>query len=308
MPVRTIHRTQHHFGWDHSFKPVLTVAPGDEVEFEIVDASGGQLGPSSTPEDVGRLDFAKVNPVTGPVFVDGAQPGDALVVDILAFAPSGWGWTAIVPGFGLLAEDFPRPALYITHYDQQGVAWTPEIRLPLRPFPGTIGVAPREPGLHSVIPPREVGGNMDICDLSPGARLWLPVAVPGALFSVGDTHAVQGDGEVCGTAVESPMSVRLRFDLLRQAVLRRPQFRPGRREPTADMEYHATMGIAPDLMQAARDAVRDMIDHLGRTYGLSPEMAYMLCSVAVDLHISEVVDAPNWVVSAYLPQSIFRSV
>jgi len=308
MPVRTIHRTQHHFGWDHSFKPVLTVAPGDEVEFEIVDASGGQLGPSSTPEDVGRLDFAKVNPVTGPVYVDGAQPGDALVVDILAFAPSGWGWTAIVPGFGLLAEDFPRPALHITHYDQQGVAWTPEIRLPFRPFPGTIGVAPREPGLHSVIPPREVGGNMDICDLSPGARLWLPVAVPGALFSVGDTHAVQGDGEVCGTAVESPMSVRLRFDLLRQARLRRPQFRPGRREPTADMEYHATTGIAPDLMQAARDAVRDMIDHLGRNYGLAPEMAYMLCSVAVDLHISEVVDAPNWVISAHLPMNIFRSV
>src|SRR3970282_1825737 len=193
-----------------------------------------------------------------------------------------------------------------TKVDQQGVAWTPEIRLPLRPFPGTIGVAPREPGLHSVIPPREVGGNMDICDLSPGARLWLPVAVPGALFSVGDTHAVQGDGGVCGTAGGIPMSGRPRFDLLRQARLRRPQFRPGRREPTADMEYHATTGIAPDLMQAARDAVRDMIDHLGRNYGLAPEMAYMLFSVAVDLHISEVVDAPNWVVSAHLPPRIFR--
>jgi len=308
MPVRTIHRAQHHFGWNNAFPPVLTVAPGDEVEFEIVDASGGQLGPASTVEDVGRLDFAKVNPVTGPVQVDGAQPGDALVVDVLDFAPSGWGWTAIVPGFGLLAEDFPRPALHISRYDARGVEWTPEIRLPFRPFTGTIGVAPREPGQHSIVPPREVGGNMDIRDLTPGARLWLPVAVPGALFSVGDTHAVQGDGEVCGTAVESPMSVRLRFGLVRQAGLRRPQFQPGRRAAPADVAYHATTGIAPDLMQAAKDAVRDMIDHLDRTYGLATELAYMLCSVAADLHISEIVDAPNWVVSAYLPKDIFRSV
>ncbi len=305
MVVQTIHRARHHFGWDNALPPVLTVAPGDEVEVEVVDASGGQLGPASTPEDVGRLDFARVNPVTGPVYVDGAQPGDALVVDILECTPSGWGWTAIVPGFGLLAEDFPRPALHITRYDREGVAWTPEIRLPFCPFPGTIGVAPREPGRHSVVPPREVGGNMDVRDLTPGARLWLPVAVPGALFSLGDTHAVQGDGEVCGTAVESPMAVRLRFDLVRQAQLRRPQFRPGRLQASAN-GYHATTGIAPDLMQAARDAVRDMIDHLGRTYGLSPEMAYMLCSVAADLHISEIVDAPNWVVSAYLPLGIFR--
>jgi formamidase len=308
MPVRTIHRARHHFGWDQSLPPVLTVAPGDEIEFEIVDASGGQLDPSSTPEDVGRLDFARVNPVTGPVSVDGAQPGDALVVDVLDFAPSGWGWTAIVPGFGLLAEDFPRPALHITHYDERGVAWTPEVRLPFRPFPGTIGVAPGEPGRHSVIPPREVGGNMDIRDLSVGARLWLPVAVPGALFSVGDTHAAQGDGEVCGTAVESPMSIRLRFDLARQVRLPRPQFRPGRRPPGGEGEYYATTGIAPDLMQAAKDAVRGMIDYLGRTYALPPELAYMLCSVAVDLRISEIVDAPNWVVSAHLPTNIFRTL
>ncbi len=306
MKVQTIHQATHHFGWDNSIPPVLRVAPGDEIECEIVDASGGQLDPRSTPADVAKLDFARVNPVTGPVFVDGARPGDALVVDVLDFTPSGWGWTAIVPGFGLLAEDFPQPALRISHYDGSGVAWTPEVRLPFNPFSGTIGIAPVEPGRHSVVPPREVGGNMDIRDLTPGARLWLPVAVPGALFSVGDTHAVQGDGEVCGTAVESPMSIRLKFDLVREARLRRPQFTPGRRTPPPDRGYHATTGIAPDLMQAAKDAVRDMIDYLGREYRLSPEMAYMLCSVAVDLHISEVVDVPNWVVSAYLPRGIFR--
>lgn len=306
MKVQTIHAARHHFGWDNGNAPVLTVAAGDEVEFEIADASGGQLSPASTPEDVARLDFARVNPVTGPVFVEGARPGDALVIDVLDVSPSGWGWTAIVPGFGLLAEDFPNPALHISRYGSGGVEWTPGIRLPFNPFPGTIGVAPAEPGLHSVVPPREVGGNMDIRDLTPGARLWLPVAVDGALFSVGDTHAVQGDGEVCGTAVESPMTLRLRFDVAKEAQLRRPQFAPGRRNEPPDQGRHATTGIGPDLMQAAKDAVRDMIDYLGRTYGLAAAAAYMLCSVAADLRISEVVDAPNWVVSAYLPEGIFR--
>ena len=306
MKVETIHAARHHFGWDNANRPVLTVAPGDEVAFEIADASGGQLHPSSTPEDVAGLDFARVNPVTGPVFVEGARPGDALVVDVLDVSPSGWGWTAIVPGFGLLAEDFPHPALHISEYGSGGVEWTSGIRLPFNPFPGTIGVAPAEPGLHSVVPPREVGGNMDIRDLTPGARLWLPVAVVGALFSVGDTHAVQGDGEVCGTAVESPMTLRLRFDVAKEARLRRPQFAPGRRNAPPEQGYHATTGIGPDLMQAAKDAVRDLIDYLGRTYGLAAAAAYMLCSVAADLRISEVVDAPNWVVSAYLPKGIFR--
>jgi len=197
--------------------------------------------------------------------------------------------------------------LHITSYGAGGVEFAPGIRLPLRPFPGTIGVAPAEPGQHSIVPPREVGGNMDIRDLTRGARLWLPIQVPGALFSVGDTHAAQGDGEVCGTAIESPMAITLRFDLLKEARLRRPQFALPE-PPTRHVDgrgYHATTGIAPDLMQAAKDSIRDMIDHLGREYRLSPELAYTLCSVAVDLRISEVVDVPNWVVSAYLPKAIF---
>jgi acetamidase/formamidase len=303
----TIHRDRHHFGWNNANAPVLRIAPGEAVAFEVVEASGGQLNRSSTVDDVGRLDFARVNPVTGPVFVDGAEAGDALAVEILDFEPSGWGWTAIIPGFGLLAEDFPIPFLRISSYEAGGVEFAPGIRLPVRPFPGTIGVAPAEPGQHSIVPPREVGGNMDIRDLTRGARLWLPIQVPGALFSVGDTHAAQGDGEVCGTAIESPMSIQLRFNLVKQAGLARPQFAlPG--PPTRHVDergYYATTGIDPDLMQAAKDAVRDMIDYLGREYRLAPELAYMLCSVAVDLRISEVVDVPNWVVSAYLPKAIF---
>ncbi len=307
MNVRTVHAVHHHFGWDNSIPPVLRVEPGETVAFEVVDASGGQLRPDSTAAEVARLDFGRVNPVTGPVFVEGAEPGDALVVEVVDFEPSGWGWTAIVPGFGLLADQFPDPWLHVSRYDEGGVEFLPGIRLPVRPFPGTIGVAPAEPGRHSVVPPREVGGNMDVRDLTRGAVLYLPVRVPGALFSVGDTHAAQGDGEVCGTAVESPMRVRLRFDLRKGVALRRPQFSlPG--PPTRhvdDRGYHVTTGIGPDLMAAARDAVRDMIDHLGQEYRLDPPAAYALCSVACDLRISEVVDAPNWVVSCYLPKSVF---
>jgi acetamidase/formamidase len=168
-------------------------------------------------------------------------------------------------------------------------------------------VALAQSGLHSVVPPRHVGGNLDIRDLVQGARLRLPVEVAGALFSVGDTHAAQGDGEVCGTAIESPMQLRLRLGLERGTQLRRPQFEtPGPlRTQESGRGYHVTMGIGPDLLSAAKDAVRDMIDHLGRHYGLDPQLGYALCSVAVDLKISEVVDAPNWVVSAYLPKGVF---
>src|SRR3989475_6477399 len=147
----------------------------------------------------------------------------------------------------------------------------------------------------------------DIRDLTRGSTLRLPVRVPGALFSVGDTHAAQGDGEVCGTAVESPMVVTLKFTVQKRANLRRPQFTVPS-APTRHVDergYHVTTGIAPDLMQAARDAVRDAIDYLGKEYRLNPDLAYAVCSVAADLRISEVVDVPNWVVSAYLPKAIF---
>lgn len=302
---KTIHRQQHHFGWDNSLSPVAQILPGEQVEFEVMDASGGQLSPGSTAEDVARLDFARVNPVTGPVYVDGAEPGDVLIVEVVGLEGSGWGWTAIIPGFGLLAEDFPKPHLHFSEYGAHGVDFLPGVRLPYKPFPGTIGVALAAPGVHSVVPPREVGGNLDIRDLVEGARLFLPVQVPGALFSVGDTHAVQGDGEVCGTAVESPMRIALRFELKKAAGWPRPAFEVPQQAGKGNGGWFATTGVGPDLMIAAKDAIRFMIDHLGREYGLSPEVAYMLCSVAVDLKISEVVDAPNWVVSAYLPKGIF---
>ena len=307
----TIHSQHHHFGWDNSNPPVLTVAPGDGVEFEIVDASGGQLNADSGVAEVAALDFAKVNPVTGPIHVDGAEPGDALKVTIVSFAPSGWGWTAVIPGFGLLADQFPEPAINVWTYDAQGLApaaYGPGGRVPLKPFCGTIGLAPGEAGLHSIVPPRRVGGNMDIRDLCAGTELYLPVEVAGALFSVGDTHAAQGDGEVCGTAIESPMSVALTFDLVKGAELRFPRYdTPGPVSRHFDEKgYHVTTGIGPDLMRGAMDAVSGMIDLLGALHGLAAPEAYMLCSVCADLRISEVVDQPNWVVSHYFPMIVLN--
>lgn len=306
----TIHSHHHHHGWDRELAPILTIAPGERVVFETVDSSGQQLSPQSTVADVSRLDFGKVNPVTGPVVIDGARPGDALRVTIDGFRPSGWGWTAIIPGFGLLADQFTEPALALWKYDadQMGPAlYSHGGRVPLKPFCGTIGLAPAEPGRHSIVPPRRVGGNMDIRDLSAGTVLYLPVEVDGALLSLGDTHAAQGDGEVCGTAIESPMEVTLTIDLVRGMELPGPQFvTPARVTSHFDSEgYEVTTGIGPDLMQAARDAVGAMIDRLGREHGLAPEHAYMLCSVCADLRISEIVDQPSWLVSFYFPRVVF---
>jgi acetamidase/formamidase len=304
----TIHRQ--HFGWDNSIAPVAEVHSGQSLEFLVDDASAGQLIPTSTVADVTRLDFSRVNPVTGPIFIADAEPGDVLKITLLSFAPSGWGWTANIPGFGLLADDFDQPALHIWKYDPTSLApaafgqWG---RVPLKPFTGTIGVAPALPGLHSVVPPRRVGGNMDVRDIALGTELFLPIEVAGGLFSVGDTHAAQGDGEVCGTAIESPMRVALQFDLIKRTPLTFPRFvTPGPVTRHLDSKgYEVTTGIGPDLMQAARASVRSMIDLLCRQQGIPAIDAYLLCSVCGDLRISEIVDMPNWTVSFYFPRIVF---
>ncbi len=306
-----LHKTLHHLGWDRANAPVLTVAPGESVEFDTIDASGGQITIESTPENITSMDSARVNPVTGPVFIDGAEPGDALRIEILAMEPSGWGWTGNIPGFGLLADQFPDPALHIWRYDSQTLApsaFGPGGKVPLKPFCGTIGVAPGSPGPHGIIPPRNVGGNLDVRDIGVGTELWLPVEVAGALFSVGDTHAAQGDGEVCGTAIESPMSVALRFDLEKGAGLKSPRFRTsGSSTAHNDAKgYDVTTGIGPDLMQSAREAVSRMIELLCARTGMAAVDAYMLASVAGDLRISEIVDAPNWVVSFHFPRVVLE--
>jgi acetamidase/formamidase len=307
----TIHQHHHHLGWDNANPAVMTIAPGETIEFEIFEASGGQLSAESSVVDVATLDFSKVNPVTGPVYVDGAQPGDSLKVTFESFAPSGWGWTANIPGFGLLADEFTEPAIINWAYDPKSLTpalWSHHAKIPLKPFAGTVGVAPAAMGLHSIVPPRRVGGNMDIRDLSAGSELYLPVEVAGALFSVGDTHAAQGDGEVCGTAIESPMSVVLSFDLVKAQNLAYPRFTtkgPVSRHLDGS-GYEVCTGIGEDLFQAAKDAVSGMIDLLTRQHGIEAVDAYMLCSVCGDLRISEIVDQPNWIVSFYFPRLVFE--
>ena len=307
----TIHSRNHHFGWNRDFPPAVRAKPGETIHFECLDSSGGQLGRDSTAANIATLDFGRINPVTGPVYVEGAEPGDALKVTIRKFVPSGLGWTANIPGFGLLADQFPDPALHIWTYDPTSMApalYGPKGRVPLKPFAGTIGVAPAEPGLHSVVPPRRVGGNLDIRDLTSGTTLYLPVEVEGALFSIGDTHAAQGDGEVCGTAIESQMNVEATLELVKGANLKSPRFTtPGPVTRHLDAAgYEVTTGVGPDLMTGARESVMRMIDLLGAEHGLAPVDAYMLVSVCGDLRISEIVDMPNWVVSFYFPRIVFE--
>jgi acetamidase/formamidase len=305
----TIHRKNHHFGWDNSFEPKLIAKSGETIHFECLDSSGGQLNINSKVSDIASLDFGKINPVTGPVYVEGAKPGDVLKVTLRKFIPSGFGWTANIPGFGLLADQFKDPALHLWKYDPASMApalYGPKGRVPLKPFAGTIGVAPAAPGLHSIVPPRKVGGNLDIRDLAAGTTLYLPVEVEGALFSIGDTHAAQGDGEVCGTAIESQMDVEATLEVIKGKSLASPRFTtPGPVTNHLDSAgYEATTGVGPDLMTAARESVARMIDLLAYENGLSPIDAYLLVSVCGDLRISEIVDMPNWVVSFYFPRIV----
>jgi len=312
MPSKNnISGSSYHFGWDNSLDPVLTVAPGEVVEIEAMDAGGGQITPDSSLADVTAIDFGKVNPAYGPVCVDGAEPGDALKITVLSAETHGWGWTANIPGFGLLSDRFQEPALHIWKFDtgaKEPAPFGAGGRVPLNPFPGILGLAPAEKGVQSVVNPRRVGGNMDTRDIAPGTELLLPVEVPGALFSCGDGHAAQGDGEVCGTAIEAPLTIAVKLDLVKGADINFPRFTtPGPVSRHFDQKgYIVTTGVGPDLMESARNAVSDMVDLIASRYGMEEVEAYMLCSVCADLRISEIVDIPNFIVSYYFPRIVFE--
>jgi acetamidase/formamidase len=292
-----------HRVFDHSLPPIHTVRPGEEVEFECPRCA---LPRGATAADFHLLNDRYPHTIVGPVRVEGAEPGDALVVEMLALEPAeDFGQCMVIPGFGLLAEEFPDP--YVHHFPiGDGTATLqPGIEIPVRPFCGILGVAPAAPGPHLTTPPRRTGGNMDVARLRAGATLWLPVEAEGALFSCGDGHAAQGAGEVCGTAIETTLRVRLRFDLQKGANLPEPQFTTAGGEGAPSGPAFVTTACGPDLLECCRGAVRHLIDHLGRAHGLSRVEAYVLCSVAADLRVEEVVDRPNWLVSASLPFGIF---
>jgi acetamidase/formamidase len=296
-----------HQVWDNSIPPRLEIDPGDTVIVRCRDAGNGYYTWDSKAADVMNR-VAKGHPLSGPIRVRGAKPGDVLQVEILDLVPGELGFTQFRPGRGLLADDFAEP--YLKLWDLRNGEYgefKPGIRVPLEPFLGVMGVALDEPGEFNTAPPRKNGGNFDVKQVTAGSTLYLPIWVDGALFSCGDGHAAQGDGEVCITAIETTMTATLRFNLRRDFSLEEPEFVTGGplSPKTNTAPYYATMGIAPDLMDATKMAVRKALSYLEREHGLSREEAYALASVAVDLKISEVVDAPNWVVSAFVPLSIF---
>lgn len=299
-----------HREWDETIPPALTIDSGDVVRFDCPDAREGQFELDTTLEDVKAMDHDAGMPLVGPVAIAGLEAGDVLQIDILEVDHGDVGWTLFYPGergFGLLPEEFPDWGLHVWDLRDGVGNFVDDIELPLAPFPGTIGLAPTGEGPHSTTPPRRVGGNMDTKYLTSGATLYLPVEVAGGLFSVGDGHAAQGDGEVCGGAIETSIDITCRFERRTDLDIERPEFRPGARpdRPERSTTTYATTGVADDLMTASKQAISGMVDHLHTHRNLSREEGYILCSVAADLKINELVDKPNWVVSAHLREDVF---
>jgi acetamidase/formamidase len=295
-----------HHAWDNTLEPTLRVNPGDVVHYELLMAGHGQVHEGDAFSDT-QFDFDTLYNLLGPVHVEGAQPGDALRVEIVELVPGDWGWCVIMAELGTLPDLFPES--YLRTFDLRGgteVELVPGVQIPLSPFLGTMGTHPDEPATASAFPPHKGGGNIDTRHLTAGSTLWLPVWCEGALFSCGDAHAAQGDGEVCVAALECDMRATLRFELERRTIPA-PYFRTaGALTPRVEgAGHHGAMGIAPDLMEGARSAIAAMVDWVVSEHGLSREDAYMLCSLAGDLKILELVDAGMWNVGMTLPLSVF---
>jgi acetamidase/formamidase len=311
MATHTVPEDQVHYLWDEGNEPTVRISSGDEIEVLTQEVSDGQITQDSTVDVLGGLDMGRLYPLVGPVYVEGAEPGDTLAIELLSIETRGWGWTAILPGLGLLPDDFPNPYLRIFDLAEGagGVTKLDDVAaIPIEPFFGTMGNCPAGAKEQAVMPPGTFGGNMDTRQLVQGATLYLPVYVEGALFSCGDAHGAQGDGEVCVTGIEAPMAGRFRLTVEKGRTIPAAQFlHPGPLTPRVDGgAFYGTTGVGPDLFVAAQDALRAMIDHLTANWPLSPEDAYVLSSLCVDLKISEIVDAGEYIVSAVLPLSVFR--
>jgi formamidase len=348
-----------HNRYHPDISPILEVAEGEEVTLETRDALDGALPPDATLADLGNVNADLVHPLTGPVFVKGAEPGDMIEVEFLDLVPQPTAFSAIVPGLGFLRDVMTTP--FIVNWKiRDGFATAaelPGVRIPGAPFmgisatspsaqklkewtareqraleaggfvlpPSEAGAVPRGrcgvEGLRT-LPPRENGGNFDVKQLTKGAKLLLPVFAPGALFSTGDAHFAQGDGEVCVTAVEMGATVTVRFKVHKALATKRTFAGPVFAHPgyfadpkcAAPQNFLGVMGMpinakgeieSENLTLAARNAVLNMMTLL-QERGFSREQAYVICSVAVDLRISNVVDVPNYVVSALVPEAIFN--
>jgi acetamidase/formamidase len=301
---------QAHFTWDAGNEPKVVVDSGDTVVVWTRDVADNQITPDSDTSVIAGLDWDRIYPLNGPIGVAGAEPGDTLAIEILDIRTQGWGWTAVLPGLGLLPEDFPDPYLRVFDISNGKFAYMrDDVAIPLAPFFGTMGVCPAGASATPVMPPGIFGGNMDVRQLVAGSTLYLPVEVEQALFSCGDAHGCQGDGEVCVTGLEAPMYAALRFTLHKGRSIPSPQYRTPAplTGPVDSAPFYGTTGVGGDLYIAAQDAIRAMVDHIHHTYDLTPVDAYLLCSLAVDLKISEIVDAGQYIVSALLPEAVFTA-
>ncbi|HEY3061250.1 MAG TPA: acetamidase/formamidase family protein [Chloroflexota bacterium] len=301
MPADTLRRDDDrhiHFRWSAALPPALTIDTGAEVIVETRSGEDDQFRPESVAADVRRMDMRRLHALSGPIFVRGAEPGDTLAIHIRDVQTADWGFTMQRPGAGLLLG---FPDYFRAYALRDGFAeLTPNVRIPLRPFLGVMGVAPAD-GDYSTIPPGPHGGNLDCRDLIAGSTLYLPVFVAGALFSCGDGHAAQGDGEVCVTAIECAVTARLRFELLKN--------RPALAEPRAETPAEwMTLSAAPTFEQAARQCLEAMLDLIGERTGLARADAYALASAAVDLRVNQVVNRPMIGVRAVLSKAVVRSI
>ncbi len=298
-----------HTAWDNTLTPIAHVESGAVVTFVCRDAAGGDITPATTAAEIFEQPFAG-HAITGPIAIEGVTPGDVLEIELLEISHGDWGYTYYRPakfGRGLLPEQFPDGGLHHWELGQEYASFDYGVEVPIHPFPGIVGVAPAENGSHHTAPPRWVGGNMDIKQLTEGSTVYLPVAVEDGLLSIGDGHAAQGDGEVCLTGIETPLTITARITHRPGLNYDFPRFVTSQNTPTRHQgETYGTVGIGSDLLEATKDAVTEMINHIHQTYGLTRGEAYLLCSVAVDLTLSEVVN-PNYVVSATLPTTIFDS-
>ena len=305
MSEHTLSAEPTHSVWDRTLEPRLRIAPDDEVQIECVDASGGQVKPGMTTAEYLTIDRTKIHALTGPIWVDGAEPGDVLEIDVLFTQHSGWGWSSVVEGLGFLKERFREPYLFHWKLDGDVTRSLAPAAVPVRPFPGVMGVARADDGSFRTRPPGLFGGNLDVRELCAGSKLYLPVYNRGALFSCGDGHAAQGDGEVCINGIECPLDATLRFRLHKQQPLSGPIVESSDTvAPDSIADSWVVVETGTSLEDAARAATSRMVDLLVSRWGFSDVHAYLLCSVALKLRLSQVVNEPVHTVSAAISKQI----
>jgi acetamidase/formamidase len=305
MTSHTLSAEPTHSVWNRALSPRLRIEPGDEVQVQCVDASGAQVQPGMTTAEYLAIDRTRIHALTGPIWIEGSEPGDVLKIDVLGTQHHGWGWTSVIEGLGFLKDQFREPYLFHWQLDGNSTQSLAPAIVPVRPFPGVMGVARADDGEFRTRPPGPFGGNLDVRELCAGSRLYLPVFNHGALFSCGDGHAAQGDGEVCINGIECPLDLTLRFQLHKQQPFAGPIVEASEAvTPDSIADAWIVVATGTDLADTARAATLRMIDLLVSRWRFTPIHAYILCSVAMRLRLSQVVNEPVHTVCAAISKQI----